>query len=180
MRRILITAMAVLCVMAFAGPARAQKAEDAQKRIREALAADVTKAAALVNDPMAGVRFIALKKLCDANYDPAKLVPLLTKALRDPGGDPIRILAIRELAKRKVTDAGKYICETILNEEESRAVKLAAEDALATIYPDFPDELKNSLAKAVKREDNAWVPDPEATAKALAKYQEWYKQKFGG
>jgi len=170
----------VCCLFSLASiTSLAQDKEEIKKRVKAALAADTATAAKLVNDDLAAVRYIAIKKLCEANYDKSKLIPILLKALDDKDSVPIRVLAAENLGKLKVKEAAKKLCEVMLNPDEERIVRLAVEDALAKICDDLPKELRDAIAKAVKKEDTQIVEDPEATKQALEKYRAWYEKKFG-
>lgn len=185
MMKRLLAAVAFLVVtgLVLGGPAAAQTAPPAEdEEIGKALSMDAKAAEAAITSPKAGVRYLALKKLCEAKYDDKKLIPLLMQGLQD-GSVPMKRLAVIELAARKYAPAAKAIYEIILNDKvdykEDWQLRLVAEASLDRIVDGFPAELKASLLKTEKKQpDGTMQPDPDELKKALEQYKQDYTKRF--
>jgi hypothetical protein len=117
----------------------------------------------------AAVRYLALKKLCESNYDEAKLMPLLMKALSS-NSVPFQRLAITELAKRKKKEARGSLYTIVVNVYAEWQLRTASEAAIAEILgDDLPEKLKGSpLLQAQERDGSV---DQEKAQKAVELYQ---------
>ena len=144
--------------------------------IQKAAAMDAKQAEAALKDANSppAVKFLALRKLCEAPDD-KKLLPLLVEALKSPHS-PIKRLAIEELAKRKHQPAAKTFFEIVLNPNEDWQIRVAAEWALEQTLSDFPEALRGALVKAEIPKKHE--PDADKVSKVMPEYQKEFKKRF--
>lgn len=163
-----------------AAQAQPPKVNDRIVKAREMDVETAAKEAADAGAP-AAVRYLALKKLCEANYDEAKLAPLLMKALSS-NSVPFQHLAITELAKSKKKEALGSLYTIVVSPLAEWQLRTSAEAAIAELLgDDLPEKLKGSpLLQAQERGGGV---DQEKAQKAVELYQTCAKKRptlFGG